>query len=216
MADTERTVWLVRHGNRADFADERWLLSAPRPHDPPLSPDGVVQAKETGRRLAAEPIDHVFASPFLRAAETACHIAEAIGLPVRIEHGLCEALLTGWFPVEPDFISTAELAVRLPRIDLGYSTAVTPQYPETEADTLARTARTIRSLIARWQGNLLLVSHGAAIHGLCSALIEGRPHIHPALCCLIKIVERDGRWTVERDGTDIAHLSSSECNIRFM
>ena len=56
-----------------DFVDPAWAQKSDRPHDCPLSPDGVVQARETGRRLGGEDISHLFASPFLRAAETAHH-----------------------------------------------------------------------------------------------------------------------------------------------
>ena len=78
-----RTVWLVRHGNRQDFVDRSWRETAARPHDPPLSADGREQARETGRFLAGEPIDHLFASPFLRAVETAARRAagERIAIP---------------------------------------------------------------------------------------------------------------------------------------
>ena len=144
---TLRTVWLVRHGNRLDFVDPTWPDTAEEPHDCPLSPDGVIQAQETGRRLAREPIDHVVASPFRRATETAGHIAEALGLPVKIEHGLCEMLLSKWFPVQPLLRSPEQLVGDYPRIDCGYRPSVSPLYPETEDDVTDRGRDAVHALL---------------------------------------------------------------------
>ena len=44
-------VWIVRHGERADV-DPAWERTAPRPHDPPLTPHGRAQAAATARALA--------------------------------------------------------------------------------------------------------------------------------------------------------------------
>jgi len=49
-----RRIFLARHGNRQDFVDPRWLDQAEEPYDPPLSADGVEQARGLGRRLAGE------------------------------------------------------------------------------------------------------------------------------------------------------------------
>ena len=98
-ANARHTVWICRHGNRIDFVDPSW-----KGNDPHLSPDGVIQAKETGVRLRGEGIQHIFASPFLRTLETAHHIAEALDLPVKIEHGACEWMNPEWFPEPPVYI----------------------------------------------------------------------------------------------------------------
>lgn len=62
----DHSIWICRHGNRIDFVDPSWKGS-----DPYLSPDGIIQAKETGKRLKDENIQHIFASPFFRTVETA-------------------------------------------------------------------------------------------------------------------------------------------------
>ena len=51
---TGKAIWIARHGNRADIVDPTWRLRAARPHDPPLSPDDVEQARKLGRRLKGE------------------------------------------------------------------------------------------------------------------------------------------------------------------
>lgn len=200
-----RTVWLVRHGNRQDFVDRSWRETAERPHDPPLSADGVQQARETGRFLANEPVDHLFASPFLRAVETAACITESLHLPINIEHGICELLREDWFPVRPDYLPVAVLAARFPLVNAAYRSLVVPAYPE--ESLLARAAQTIDRLTRQYPGNLLLVCHGAPVEGIARALAPDGPTPHINLCCIVKLVERAGVWTMEADGSDISHLS---------
>ena len=136
-----RTLWISRHGNRVDFMDPTWRRSASRPEDPPLSPDGVEQARELGHRLAGEGIAHVFASPFLRAVQTASCVAEAVDAPIRIEHGVCEWLNREWFAGVPEYLSDEEMARLFPRVVCGYRSAVFPRYPETWDEMEARTCR---------------------------------------------------------------------------
>ena len=97
-----RRVWIARHGHREDFVGDQpggdWHLTAARPHDPGLSPLGLAQGRALGRRLADEArLAHIFASPFLRAIQTAHAVAEATGLTVKIEDGLGEWLNPVWF-----------------------------------------------------------------------------------------------------------------------
>src|ERR1043166_781910 len=112
-----KTIWIARHGNRADFVDPNWRATAERPHDPPLSSDGVLQAQALGKRLAQHgaPIHHLFASPFLRTVQTAFHVAEAIDAQIKIEHGACEWLNPVWFDKPPGMLSPHEMAQRFPR-----------------------------------------------------------------------------------------------------
>ena len=91
-----QTIWLCRHGNRIDFVDPSW-----KGDDPPLSEEGVIQAKETGLRLQGEGIAPLFTSPFLPTIETAHHIAEALDLSIKIEHGASEWLNAEWFSERP-------------------------------------------------------------------------------------------------------------------
>jgi len=71
------TVWLVRHAE-ADGVSNRCCGHL----DPPLSPDGVLQANAVARRLAAEPISRFYASTSSRAVETARILAQPHGLPL--------------------------------------------------------------------------------------------------------------------------------------
>src|SRR4051794_38430429 len=68
------TLYLIRHG-----ATEANLATPPRlqgrRHNPPLARLGVRQAEATRDFLAIRPVDHVYTSPLLRAAQTAGIVA---------------------------------------------------------------------------------------------------------------------------------------------
>lgn len=100
-AQPSGAIWALRHGERADAADPAWEATAKRPHDPPLTRLGRLQAAATADALAAERIDAVYSSPFLRCIQTAAAIAAPLGLFVRIEPGLSEFLNPRWFERDP-------------------------------------------------------------------------------------------------------------------
>ena len=91
------TIWIVRHGEREDVADSTWFGRPQRAlDDPPLAAKGRVQAEETGRFLANEHIDHIFASPYERTLTTASIISQqrAVPLPIKVEYGICEVSIS--------------------------------------------------------------------------------------------------------------------------
>ena len=210
-----QNIWLIRHGLRLDVHDPNWLKTTDRPHDTPLSPDGLIQAEEVGRRLASENIRHLYASPFLRAMQTADRIARTLALPMKVEHGLCEAYYSRWFPVLPTFPSLAEYAPQFPHIDHAYASAVRPNYPESDAELRLRTSQAIRAISSSTTENIAIVSHGGAITSLCAGLLERGSSVHAACCCLIQLTHSDGKWTLVRDGRDTTHLSKTENVLRF-
>jgi alpha-ribazole phosphatase len=79
------TLWLIRHG-KTDGADGRCCGR----YDVPLSGDGIHQASAIARRLAREPISHVYSSNLIRAIHTARIVVEPHGLPVETLSDLAE------------------------------------------------------------------------------------------------------------------------------
>jgi broad specificity phosphatase PhoE len=210
------TLWVARHGERIDFADPLWRQTAARPFDPPLSPCGVVQAQQLARRLRSEAIAYVFASPFLRAVETASQAARALKLPLRIEHGLCEWLNADWFPDLPDYLSPSQMAELFPMVDVDYVPLVAPRHTETWDEMVARTAATAVALADRFPGEVLLVGHGATVLGLCEALLEEHPErVTAPLCGLTKLVRTGEGWRLEANA-DTSHLAAPQDGLRFI
>jgi len=213
--DVKQTVWVTRHGNRADFVDPEWPRTASRPYDPPLSADGVVQAKELAGRLVGEGIRHIFASPFLRTVQTAAEVAETLDLPLCVEDGLGEMLNPEWFPVRPEVMSPAQRAAAFPRVDVTYRSRVSPTYPETWDELMARSERTARLLCGQYEGALLLVAHGGSAIGVCQGLL-GDPDrkVDWPLCGLTKLVREAAGWRMVFTG-DTSHLSQPDAGRRL-
>jgi len=203
-AGGRQVVWICRHGNRIDLVDPSW-----EGLDPHLSADGVVQAQETGARLRDEGIEHIFASPFLRTVETAYHIAEALDLSVKIEHGACEWLGPDWIPKPGFFIPVDEMHRRFPRVDTTYESRVFPIFPES-ADALSdRCRRAAIYLADTYKSDILVVGHGASVVRLTHGFLGQECSMSCGLCSLTKVIRTDGRWTLELNG-DVSHLSSGE------
>lgn len=209
-----QTVWLTRHGNRQDFVDPDWPKTAARPHDPDLSPDGIVQAELLGERLAGETIAYIFASPFLRTAHTASIVAEALDLTVFLESGIAEWMNADWFPEAPSILTREQLAARFPRIDLRYEAREVPSYPETEAQAMERAGRTAKTIAASYPRAILLVGHGVSVAGAAEGLMPGADVTECALCSLFRAVRRNGRWHLDLRG-DVAHLDHRAAGDRF-
>ena len=199
-----QTIWLCRHGNRIDFVDPSW-----KGDDPHLSADGIIQAKETGLRLKEEGIEHLFTSPFLRTIETAHHIAEALDLPIKIEHGASEWLNAEWFSERPVHLPLDELIRRFPRINGNYKSVVMPQYPEGAEEAFARAGEASRILADTFSGDLLIIGHGHSVTGMAKGFMGADCLVSCGLCALVKVVRQEGRTTLELNG-DVRHLSSGE------
>ncbi|KAH7279095.1 hypothetical protein KP509_37G004700 [Ceratopteris richardii] len=76
----EQHLFVMRHGDRMDDADPNWILTSPRPWDPPLTDKGKKRARRVGRRLRQEHwnITRIACSPFLRCVETASEVITAL------------------------------------------------------------------------------------------------------------------------------------------
>ena len=72
------------------------------PADPHLAPAGRAQAEALAAWLAVEHLDAIWSSPMRRARETAAPLADALGLPVRIDERLAEydRHATSYIPLE--------------------------------------------------------------------------------------------------------------------
>jgi probable phosphoglycerate mutase len=81
-------VYFTRHGQTI-WNVENKICGAT---DIALTELGHQQAEELGRKILAEGIriDEILASPLVRAAETARHVSEVTGIPMRIEERLRE------------------------------------------------------------------------------------------------------------------------------
>lgn len=79
-------ILAIRHGETAWNVDTRIQGQI----DIPLNDNGRWQAQRLSQALAGERVDAIYASDLQRAHETASHLAEVVGLDVRLDRGLRE------------------------------------------------------------------------------------------------------------------------------
>lgn len=206
------TLWLARHANRQDFADPEWASTAERPHDPGLSPDGVEQARQLGQRVATLDVGRIVSSPYLRAVQTAHHVAEVVNKTVHLEPGLGEWLNAEWFDRPPNTRSPATLASRFDHVARRREPSVPcrqPSYPESKHEALARLGATGQCLVDRHPDDtLLLVGHGITVQGVLHGLLGSTvPDPGCPLASLTKVVRQNGTWTIQTRN-DTRHLEN--------
>ena len=204
MADT---VWVVRHGQRRDSVDPAWDDHADRVHDPPLTDLGRWAAWRTGRRFVESGIefDAVYASPFLRAAETAEEIARETGNEVLLEPGLGEHRNADWFDAEPDIVAPEQLAEWFDPVELRHDPLVVPAFPESHSEAIERAGETARRLVAETEGTVLFVGHGLSVGGVVHGLVGSADGVAAPLCGLTLLVRDGGDWRLVFSG-DTSHL----------
>jgi broad specificity phosphatase PhoE len=204
-----QTIWLARHANRQDFADPDWAATADRPHDPGLAPDGVEQAKKLARRVKRLDVDRILSSPFLRAVETACPVAEAIDEPVYLEPGLGEWQNADWFDSFAETLPPSKLTDRCKHVRQGHDACREPTFPESRHESLARLGTTGQCLAERFSDEtLLLVGHGMTVLGVLHGLIGSDvPDPGCPLASLTRVVHENGDWTI-RTRNDTRHLEN--------
>jgi len=86
-------ILLVRHGQSAPFVEGTPFPLVDGQGDPPLSALGEYQAVQVGARLAAEPIEAIYATSLQRTSQTAAPLAAHLDLPITIEADLREVHL---------------------------------------------------------------------------------------------------------------------------
>lgn len=204
-----QAIWIARHANRQDFADPEWAASADRPHDPGLSADGKRQAQNLARRMPTLGIDHVIASPFLRAVETAHYAAESLERPIFLEPGLGEWQNDDWFDTQAEPLPPGTLADRFEHVSLNHGACRTPSFPETKHEVLARIGATAQCLADRYdEGTLFLVGHGITVQGVLHGLIEQNlPDPGCPLASLTKVEYERGEWSIHLRN-DTSHLEN--------
>lgn len=211
----QQTIWIVRHGNREDFQNPGWSRSAERPHDPSLSPDGEEQARELGISLRSQPIDRIFASPYLRTIQTASHIADALDMNVYLEPGIGECL--PHVAETPVIISPEERSQRFARLAADHTPCYQPAFPEPEDVAHRRAADTVQQLADRYSHeNLLFVTHASPIVGIVRHLTGTQDKIRVPLCGLFTLTRRSSEddWQLEQVA-DVSHLSNQDVSLRY-
>lgn len=160
---------LVRHG--VTTMTERKLFSGSGGANPPLTDDGVEQARRAAAWIHRHGgADAIVASPLVRTRQTADHVASALGLAVTVDDGLAEADFGDW-----DGHSFAQIMERWPsELDAWLaSTAVAPPGGETFDAVLERVDAARQRLLDQYAGRtVVVVSHVTPIKLLVKLALD--------------------------------------------
>jgi probable phosphoglycerate mutase len=91
-------ILFVRHGESAPYVEGQPFPLVGGHADPPLHPDGRVQAQQVADRLVAtgERIAAIYVTTLTRTHETAAPLAERLGIDPCVEEDLREVFLGEW------------------------------------------------------------------------------------------------------------------------
>jgi broad specificity phosphatase PhoE len=159
-------VLFVRHGATVLSAEDRYAGSV----DAALSDDGRAQARALGKRLAAEPLAAVYASPMSRTQETARWIVDGRGLDVAAVPELRETDHGHWEGKTRDEIRAAfpDEYARWERDPFTFA----PTHGETGLHVLARALPAFLAIVDRHpDATVLVVSHKATIRLVIGELL---------------------------------------------
>jgi len=202
-----RTALLLRHGQTDWNAERRLQGWAPVG----LSERGREQAAALGAEIAAaHDVDEVVASDLARTRETAEHVAEATGTPLRFDRGWRER----GFGVYQG-LPYAQVQERHPDFDLRENSIVglpaTPEGGESVADVRGRVLEAWERLHADADGTVAVVTHGGPLHFVLGELKGLQPEESLRAGsqgnCAINEVRRngDGSFAIHRENHR-AHL----------
>ncbi|KAK6727422.1 hypothetical protein RB195_005239 [Necator americanus] len=212
-----RTIWVVRHAEREDNINRKWR-SLPgadglASDNSMLSERGRTQAKECAVRFSKVNLNHVFASPYDRTIETASIIVGDKGLLVKPEPGLCEGLYMCENP--PGFWEPEKLKEKFPLVDTDYisvfSKHTLPKEGFGDDACIPRVRTTLNRITEKYDGDLMLVSHGAPIGAIHEIWMGDFKYVGQAT--VTKFVEVDKGKIRMEFSSDASHLSDKR-NLR--
>lgn len=164
---------LMRHGVTVWNATGRFQGQA----DPPLSRQGVQQARALACCMAPEVVHACYASDLQRARETARIVAEPLGLPVRPDRRWREMAFGAWEGLHWD-----EVQKRDPAGLVAWQAdplCMAPPRGETLAQLADRVADALAGLRRHHQAHtVVLVAHGGPLRVLLCLALGLSPRLH--------------------------------------
>jgi probable phosphoglycerate mutase len=141
--------------------------------DSPLTPDGVLAAREWANSLAGYGFQALYASPLGRAMHTARLLGQTMGLHPVAESGLKEQAFGEWTGrLVSELRGTGQLG---PQEALGW--AFSPPGGEDRCSVLTRAWNSLTAIAARHPGqSVLVVTHEGVIRAVLYALM-GRDYL---------------------------------------
>ncbi|CED84913.1 Histidine phosphatase superfamily, clade-1 [Phaffia rhodozyma] len=193
-------IYIARHGFRLSWLTNNWTTPTKLARDPPLAAYGLEQAARLGTHMASPPDglpvpELLFSSPFYRCVQTSLPVAQALGVPIRLEHGLGEWYSripeTPPYNLHPRPSGPRELSQHFPAdsICLDYDSTYYPSRKgESLSDLLDRASKFLIAFLNRIEvefpsvKSIVLVGHAASVIALGRALV-GDPSLEIVAGC---------------------------------
>jgi alpha-ribazole phosphatase len=202
-------LYIVRHGETDWNKAGRYQGQT----DIDLNEEGRRQSAAVGRRMAAVPLDAVYASDLVRARETAQALAG--GRPVAVDPrlrevhaGRCQGLLhTEICLQEPDFWAAAQKDPDNTPFPDGESAVQLQQ----------RAMACLEAIAARHEGGrVAVVTHGGVIKTIVAAVLGAPLAIRPRFSlenCSVTVVERGANGWRLKSLNETAHLEQAPAEV---
>jgi broad specificity phosphatase PhoE len=216
--ERERSIFIIRHGDRWDYAHPEWKETAERKGDPSLSTLGHRQAREVGQYLdqlfvkegiTAEDVTLV-SSPFLRCVQTSnellsefqhCKGDVAENVSIKPEYSVFEFDL--WDDgLHSSLPTMKERKNYFPRLDESNQSTLIPSVPEDVPTFLKRCEDAIVHLEKVYDSTpiLIVVTHAACCIGLAKAATNTTlQEVNAAAPCSIYrlTMKQNSKWEMD-------------------
>eukprot|EP00438_Fugacium_kawagutii_P032421 Skav234924 [mRNA] locus=scaffold840:964194:966398:+ [translate_table: standard] len=182
-------VAVVRHAERADAAHalDDWGCSEDAtkfPYDPPITAEGVQQAKDLARDLKQQlvSLDVIISSPYLRCVQTAEVLAEEFDVLVLLDAEVGEVMGPTAFELQPTARRPWAKLIskcRGERIKAGRTLGKEPKWPETLKDARIRYAKRFLDYLKRsrhTKKSCIIVTHGHMLP-VCASILPATHHL---------------------------------------
>lgn len=188
--DPKQFLFIVRHGDRWDYAHPEWRKTAERFGDPPLSNLGQKQARETGVFLdsiiAENDLDasniKLLCSPFLRCIQTSDGILsqfkETAGdasenVTICLEKSVWELDGGHGGKLHACLPTIEERKCYFPRIDINHESLFVPPLPESRTEFVSRCEKAVVEFNKKYtfvpNTAFIIVTHAAGCVSLAKA-----------------------------------------------
>jgi len=199
-------VVLVRHGASQPYQDGTLFPLTDGHGDPPLSAEGVEQARLVCARLATTRVDAIYVSTLQRTAQTVAPLAERLGLTPQVEPDLREVYLGEWEGGIYRKMVAGGHPVSL-RMAAEERWDVIPG-AEPSAELTGRVSAAIERIVAAHPGQrVVAVTHGGVIGAILAQATGSRPFafLGAENTSISRLVVTQDRWVV-RGFNDTAHI----------
>lgn len=200
---------LVRHGESAPAQEGVDFPLVDGHGDPPLAPEGEVEAEKVGARLALERIDAIYVTTLQRTSQTAAPLARRTGLVPVVEPDLREVYLGDW----EGGIYRKMVVQGHPATVQAFAEERWDALPGAEAaDHFADRVRAgiLRIAAAHVDGRVAVFTHGGVIGEVLRQAGRTRPFafIGADNASISQVVVTKDRWIIRRFN-DTAHLEQT-------